>query len=94
VILHIGYLRDPTIPPVQINQAGAAVDIDTSGNGFQRFRTASQFFVEHSYSKNPVKIGEKTCLIITVKDKEPGNLVSNAFVKLAIGPTSRSQFHW
>jgi 5-hydroxyisourate hydrolase-like protein (transthyretin family) len=56
------------------------------------FRTASQFFVEYSYSKNPVKIGENTYLMITVKDKETGNPVSNAFVKLAIGPASQSQF--
>jgi hypothetical protein len=126
----------PSISPVQINQAGVAVDIDTSGNGRaaafdgekgittevdsfcnivddiaggkfsplfegivgdcdqeeKGFRTANQFFVEYSYSKNPVKTGEKTYLIITVKDKETGNPVSNAFVKLAIGPASQSQF--
>jgi hypothetical protein len=129
-------LLSPFISPVQINQAGAAVDIDTSGNDRaaafdgekgiategdsfcnivddiaggkflplfegivvdcdheeKGFRTASQFFVEYSYSKNPVKTGEKTYLIITVKDKETGNPVSNAFVKLAIGPASQSQF--
>jgi hypothetical protein len=31
---------------------------------------SSQFLVEYSYTKNPVKIGEKTYLTITVKDKE------------------------
>jgi hypothetical protein len=44
----------------------------------------NQFLVEYSYTKNPVKIGEKTYLTITVKDKSTGDLISNAFVKLAI----------
>ena len=44
--------------------------------------------VEYSYTKNPVKIGEKTYLTITVKDKETGNPISNAFVTLAIEPPS------
>lgn len=51
-----------------------------------------QFLVEYSYTKNPVKIGEKTFLTMTVKDKETGNPISNAFVKLAIGPATQSQF--
>jgi hypothetical protein len=46
----------------------------------------NQFLVEYSYSKNPVKIGENTYFTITVKDKETGNPISNALVKLAIGP--------
>jgi hypothetical protein len=45
---------------------------------------SNQFLVEYSYTKNPVKIGEKTYLTITVKDKETGNPISNAFVTLAI----------
>ena len=45
---------------------------------------SNQFLVEYSYTKNPVKIGEKTHLTITVKDKETGNPISNAFVTLAI----------
>jgi hypothetical protein len=44
----------------------------------------NQFLVEYSYAKNPVKIGEKTYLTITVKDKSTGDPISNAFVKLAI----------
>src|SRR5215510_9407022 len=47
----------------------------------------NQFLVEYSYTKNPVKIGEKTYLTITVKDKESGNPISNAFVTLAIERT-------
>jgi hypothetical protein len=47
----------------------------------------NQFLVEYSYTKNPVKIGEKTYLTITVKDKETGNPISNAFVTLAIERT-------
>ena len=44
----------------------------------------NQFLVQYSYTKNPVKIGEKTYLTITVKDKSTGDPISNAFVKLAI----------
>jgi hypothetical protein len=47
---------------------------------------SKQFLVEYSYTKNPVKIGEKTYLTITVKDKETGNPVSNAFVTLDVEP--------
>src|SRR5215510_7934432 len=46
----------------------------------------NQFLVEYSYTKNPVKIGEKTYLTITVKDKESGNPISNAFVTLDVEP--------
>ena len=45
---------------------------------------SNHFLVEYSYTKNPVKIGEKTYLTVTVKDKETGNPISNAFVTLAI----------
>jgi hypothetical protein len=48
----------------------------------------SQFSVEYSYTQNPVKIGEKTYLTITVKDKSSGNPISDADITLAIGPTS------
>ncbi len=47
----------------------------------------NQFLVEYSYTKNPVKIGEKTYLTITVKDKETGNPISNAFATLTIERT-------
>ena len=47
---------------------------------------SNQFLVEYSYTKNPVKIGEKTYLTITVKDKETENPVSNAFVTLDVEP--------
>jgi hypothetical protein len=50
-------------------------------------QSLNQFLVEYSYTKNPVKIGEKTYLTITVKDKETGNPISNAFVTLAIERT-------
>ena len=49
-------------------------------------QSLSQFLVEYSYTKNPVKIGEKTYLTITVKDKETGNPISNAFVTLDVEP--------
>jgi hypothetical protein len=51
-------------------------------------RATNQFSVEYSYTQNPVKLGEKTYLTITVKDKGSGNPISDANVKLAIGSTS------
>lgn len=45
---------------------------------------SNQFMVEYSYTKNPVKIDEKTYLTITVKDKSTGNPISDAFVRLAV----------
>lgn len=50
----------------------------------------SQFLVEYSYTKNPVKIDEKTYLTIIVKDKSTGNPISDAFVKLAVDDTPSS----
>ena len=46
--------------------------------------------VEYSYTKNPVKIDEKTYLTITVKDKGTGNPISDAFVRLAVDDTPSS----
>jgi hypothetical protein len=60
------------------------VDCDTPGS------EPSQFLVDYSYTKNPVKIGERTYITITVKDKNSGNPISDAFIELAIGPTSQS----
>jgi hypothetical protein len=54
---------------------------------------SSQFLVEYSYTKNPVKIGEKTYLTITVKDKETGNPISDAFVTLDVEPPSSTSFN-
>jgi len=51
---------------------------------------SNQFLVEYSYTKNPVEIGEKTYLTLTVKDKESGNPISNAFVTLTIEHTPSS----
>lgn len=48
---------------------------------------SNQFLVEYSYTKNPVKIDEKTYLTITVKDKSTGNPISDAFVRLAVDDT-------
>ena len=50
----------------------------------------NQFLVEYSYTKNPVKIDEKTYLTITVKDKSTGNPISDAFVRLAVDDTPSS----
>ena len=50
----------------------------------------NQILVDYTYTKNPVKIGEKSYLTITVKDKNTGNPISNAFVSLAIEPPSDS----
>ena len=51
---------------------------------------SNQFLVEYSYTKNPVKIDEKTYLTITVKDKSTGNPISDAFVRLAVDDTPSS----
>ena len=51
---------------------------------------SNQFLIEYSYTKNPVKVGEKTHLTITVKDKETGNPISNAFVTLDVKPPTTS----
>ena len=59
---------------------GIVGDCDNNNN----LQSLNQFLVEYSYTKNPVKIGEKTYLTMTVKDKETGNPISNAFVTLAI----------
>jgi hypothetical protein len=62
--------------------------VDCSDNS----RVSNQFLVEYSYTKNPVKIGEKTYLTITVKDKDTGNPISNAFITLDIQPPSASYY--
>jgi hypothetical protein len=49
-------------------------------------QSLDQFLVEYSFTKNPVKIGENTYLTITVKDKETGNPISNAYVTLDVEP--------
>lgn len=51
-------------------------------------QVTNQFSVEYSYTQNPVKLGEKTYLTLTVKDKSSSNPISDANVKLAIGSTS------
>jgi hypothetical protein len=49
---------------------------------------SNQFLVEYSFTKNPVKVGEKSYLTVTIKDKETGNPISDAFVTLDIKPPS------
>ena len=48
--------------------------------------------VEYSFTKNPVKIGEKSYFTVTVKDKNTGNPIPNAFVALDINPPSSTSF--
>ncbi|MGA7369614.1 MAG: hypothetical protein WBX01_10840 [Nitrososphaeraceae archaeon] len=55
-------------------------------------QSLNQFLVEYSFSKNPVKVGEKSLFIVTVKDKETGNPISDAFVTLNINSPSSSPF--
>jgi hypothetical protein len=55
-------------------------------------QVSKQFLVEYSFTKNPVKIGEKSYLTVTVKDKNSGNSISNAFVTLNINPPSSTSF--
>jgi hypothetical protein len=53
---------------------------------------SNQFLVEYTFTKNPVKVGEKSYLAVTVKDKNSGNSVSDAFVTLDIQPPSSTSF--
>ncbi|MPZ07661.1 MAG: hypothetical protein GEU26_14795 [Nitrososphaeraceae archaeon] len=55
-------------------------------------KSLNPLLVEYSFTKNPVKIGEKSYLIVTVKDKNSGNPISNAFVTLDIKPPSSTSF--
>lgn len=55
-------------------------------------QVSKQFLVEYSFTKNPVNIGEKSYLTVTVKDKNSGNPISNAFVTLDIKPPSLTSF--
>ena len=48
--------------------------------------------VEYSFTKNPVKIGEKSYFTVTVKDKNTSNPIPNAFVALDINPPSSTSF--
>ncbi|HZA70196.1 MAG TPA: hypothetical protein VE548_10900, partial [Nitrososphaeraceae archaeon] len=66
---------------------GVVGDCDNDNNNLQ---SLDQLLVEYSYTKNPVKIGEKTYLTITVNDKETGNPISNAFVTLEVEPLTAS----
>ena len=52
----------------------------------------NQFFIDYSFTKNPVKIGEKSYFTVTVKDKNSGNPISDAFVTLDIKPPSSTSF--
>jgi hypothetical protein len=55
-------------------------------------QSSNQFLVEYSYTKNPVKIGEKSYFTVNVKDKNSGNPISNAFVTLGINSQSSTSF--
>ena len=55
-------------------------------------QVSKQFLVEYSFTKNPVKIGEESYLTVTVKDKNSGDSISNAFVTLDINPPSSTSF--
>jgi hypothetical protein len=55
-------------------------------------KSLNPLLVEYSFTKNPVKIGEKSYLTVTVKDKNSGNPISDAFVTLDINPPSSTSF--
>jgi hypothetical protein len=65
----------------------ASIDLESSYGSATPTQSSNQLLVESSYTKNPIKIGEKTYLLITVMDKFSGEPVPDAFVKLTIGPT-------
>jgi hypothetical protein len=51
-------------------------------------KSLNPLLVEYSFTKNPVKVGEKSYVTVTVKDRNSGNPISNAFVTLDINPPS------
>lgn len=53
-------------------------------------QVSKQFLVEYTFTKNPVKLGEKSYLTVAVKDKETGNPISDAFVTLDMNAPSLS----
>ena len=55
-------------------------------------QVSKQFLVEYSFTKNPVKIGEKSYFTVTVKDKNSGDPISDAFVTLGINSPSSTSF--
>jgi hypothetical protein len=61
------------------------VDCDNS-------QVSKQFLVDYSYTKNPVKIGDKTYLTVTIKDKETGHPISDAFITFGINSPSSTSF--
>jgi hypothetical protein len=61
------------------------VDCDNS-------QISKQFLLEYSFTKNPIKIGDKSYFTVTVKDKETGNPISDAFVTLGINSPSSTSF--
>jgi hypothetical protein len=55
-------------------------------------KSLNPLLVEYSFTKNPAKVGEKSFLTVTVKDKNSGNPISDAFVTLGINPPSSTSF--
>jgi len=55
-------------------------------------KSLNPLLVEYSFTKNPVKIGEKSYFTVIVKDKNSGSPISNAFVTLDINPPSSTSF--
>jgi hypothetical protein len=55
-------------------------------------KSLNPLLVEYSFTKNPVKVGEKSYVTVTVKDKNSGDPISNAFVTLDINPPSSTSF--
>jgi hypothetical protein len=55
-------------------------------------KSLNPLLVEYSFTMNPVKVGEKSYVTVTVKDKNSGDPISNAFVTLDINPPSSTSF--
>src|ERR687897_3216902 len=56
--------------------------------GYEDKSSLNPLLMEYSFTKNPVKLGEKSYVTVTVKDKNSGDPISNAFVTLNINPPS------
>jgi hypothetical protein len=55
-------------------------------------KSLNPLLIEYSFTKNPVNIGEKSYLTVTVKDKNSGSPISDAFVILDINLPSSTSF--
>jgi hypothetical protein len=62
--------------------------VDCDRNRANTIITNGQFLVDYSFEKDSIRIREMTHLTITIKDKNTGKPVSDAFVKVIVEPSN------